>query len=796
VTDFLPAERARGITIQSAAITLHWPPIDAEGLTDGSKDRPSSSISHEINLIDTPGHADFTFEVLRSLRVLDGAVCILDGVAGVEAQTEMVWAQAGHYHIPRLIYINKLDRDGAAFARTVREIAQKLHVWPVVCHIPWWIGPSAVFSGVGDVVNLRALRWTESGDGRKIQSHDLQNLMNIHPEFASELQRARIALVELLSEHDEDMVDQFLENEENHLAISAEAITKSLRKCILQTPQLITPVFAGASFRNIGVQPLMDAVVDFLPSPHERRDPEVTIDGETSHLMEVLKPGTVSKRITPRKQPSKAITANIQACALAFKVVNDPKRGVLVYVRVYHGSLKQGTMMFNTSLGVSERALRILRMYASDAVDIGYIESGHIGVVVGLKHTRTGDTLVTYHGTNTKEGPPAPLNTLQLKPISVPPPLFYAGVEPSSLSEEKQVSSALEILLREDPSLHVTTDPESGQTLLSGMGELHLEIACDRLIHDLKAKATIGNIEIGYREAISVKSSPFLSKVDREVGGKYLKATCLAEVEPVDLEQSQSINNDSNIMEVHLQDGNALSIHFPPPTNAESSGRQVTNGMPDHLSKEAIATGTQAGVDAALARGPKYHFPIHSTRVHIHLDPEEQLFMDSTPGAIALATRQAVEGAIQSSHTAVATTLLEPVMLATITLKEEDLGGVVHDLTSARGAQVISLDDDDATAKSINGGLDGHAGQFTWDLKKVYTPPDPFSATSSPDTVQAVDQRMRQITARVPLNEMIGYLKHLRSLTGGRGTFVMQFDRFEPVRGPRLKRAVTELRGT
>jgi elongation factor G len=794
VTDFLPAERARGITIQSAAITLHWPPIDAESTKNGPRDGLSST-SHDINLIDTPGHADFTFEVLRSLRVLDGAVCILDGVAGVEAQTEMVWAQAGHYDIPRLIYVNKLDRDGATFARTVREIAQKLHIWPAICHIPFWKGSNAVFSGVGDAVNLRALLWTEGGDGRDIQAYGLSSLTSIDPKFASELQRARITLVELLSEHDEDMVDEFLENEEDHLAISGAAITKSLRKCILQTPQLIVPVLAGASFRNIGVQPLMDAIVDLLPSPNERPSTEVTINGVTSNLIDVLSADSASKELITKKHNSKANGANLQACALAFKVVNDPKRGVLVYVRVYHGSLKQGAMMFNTSLGVSERALRILRMYASDAVDIGSIDSGHIGVVAGLKHTRTGDTLVTYQGMNTKEGPPAPLNTLELKPISVPPPVFYAGVEPSSLSEEKQVLSALEILLREDPSLHVTTDPESGQTLLSGMGELHLEIACDRLIHDLKAKATIGNIEIGYRETISIKSTPFLSRVDREVGGKYLKANCLAEVEPINLEQVLSINSSAHITEIRLQDGNVLDVNFPPPTISDNGMSEITNGIPDHLSKESITTAIQVGVNAALARGPKYHFPMHSTNVHIRLNPAEHLFADSTPGAIALAARQAVQGAIQNSHSAVANMLLEPVMLATINLKEEDLGGVVHDLTSARGAQVLSLDDDDATAKSINGGSESHAGHFTWDLKKVYTPPDPFSASSSPDTVHAVDQRMRQITARVPLKEMVGYLKHLRSLTGGRGTFVMHFDRFELVRGPRLKRAVTELQG-
>jgi elongation factor G len=796
VTDFLPAERARGITIQSAAITFHWPPPKSGSSKEVLGNQPLSTISHDINLIDTPGHADFTFEVIRSLRVLDGAVCILDGVAGVEAQTEMVWAQAGQYQIPRIMYVNKLDRDGASFARTVKEIAQKLQVWPAVCQIPWWKGHGATFSGVGDAVNLRALLWEQNGDGRSISSMALPDLETSDKGFADELKRARIALVELLSEHDETMVDEFLENGEDHLAISASAIVKSLRKCVLQPSQAVVPVFAGASFRNIGVQPLMDAVVDLLPSPIDMPDPTVTVGSVTTHLGSLLQGDFPSDvKVGHRKIQPKMLATNFQACALAFKVVHDQKKGVLVYVRAYHGSLKQGTMIFNTSLGISERPLKILRMYASDAVNIESIDSGQIGVIMGLKYARTGDTLVCFQGMNSKEGPPPPLNTIQLKPISVPPPVFYASVEPTSLSEEKQVLAALEILLREDPSLHVAIDPESGQTHLSGMGELHLEIACDRLIHDLKAKATIGDIEIGYREAVTTKSSPFTSNMDSDIGGKHIRANSLATVEPKNLTLSGPASGAPNIIQFHLSDNNLLSVHYPDQNILTKDPSEAIEGFPDHLSNDSVVAAVRSGVDAALARGQKYHFPIHSTHVQIHLKPEEQLFMDTSTAAIALATRQAVQGAIRASYTSMEPALLEPVMLATIHVKEHDIGVVVHDLTSARGAQILSLSEDDAADATKAQNMVEHTSHLNWDLKRVYTPPDPFSSQSAIDSLKSADGRMRQISALVPLKEMVGYLKHLRSMTGGRGTFIMQFHRFEPVRGQRLKRAVTELRG-
>ncbi|KAI7636013.1 Ribosome-releasing factor 2, partial [Hortaea werneckii] len=474
VTDFLPAERARGITIQSAAISFAWPPTGTSQPLPGSH----HTTPHNLNLIDTPGHADFTFEVLRSLRVLDGAVCILDGVAGVEAQTEKVWAQASAYRIPRIVFVNKLDRDGAAFGKTVKEVGLRLRAWPAVCNLPWWNADGKLI-GVGDVVGLQGMRYVEGGDGKQIDLVSLQELESQDAALAAELRKARTSLIELLSEHDDEMVEKYLEADEDYLAISAADITASFRRCTLQHPQMVVPVFAGASFRNVGVQPLLDSVIDLLPSPTERPDPEVSLGSSgTKGGLSAFLSGKLTAAAAPErsKTSSKAVSKdkatlalqNLEACALAFKVVADARRGVLVYVRVYSGAITRNAPLWNTILQSTERAQRLLKMYANDAVDIESIPAGQIGVIPGLKFARTGDTLVSYTGAHPKNGPPAPINTLQLRPIAVPPPVFFVSVEPNSLAEEKPIKEALALLLREDPSLHVSVDEESGQTHLAG----------------------------------------------------------------------------------------------------------------------------------------------------------------------------------------------------------------------------------------------------------------------------------------------------------------------------------------
>ena len=812
VTDFLPAERARGITIQSAAITFHWPPQAAGDQIAAAQDNPKtprSATSHTVNLIDTPGHADFTFEVMRSLRILDGAVCILDGVAGVEAQTERVWHQASTYRIPRIVYINKLDRDGAAFGRTVREISSRLAGYPAVCQIPWFEGGNGRFVGVGDAINLQGLRW-QDGDGKAVKMFNLQELDGEEPGLAQEIRRARTALVELLSEHDETMIEKFFEHDEDHLAVPPNDILDSLRRCLLQEQgRKIIPTFAGASFRNIGVQPLLDAVTNLLPSPLETPDPEVSIGGVSGGLRSLLSGDLLVKQseksaISKGKQKKKKSVTQaesqnaiekLQSCALAFKVVNDAKRGVLVYVRVYSGSLDRNSAIFNTNLNITERAPRLLKMYANDAVEVDSIPEGHIGVVAGLKHARTGDTLVSYAGN--KLTPPEPLDTLQLRPIQVPPPVFFASIEPHSLSEEKKIHECLALLLREDPSLHVTVDEDSGQTLLSGMGELHLEIARDRLINDLKAKATMGRIEIGYREC-PLGESPVTSKIfDKEIAGRKGKAGCTAVVEPFDPDNAPPVPEEA--LSVENKEGNQIII-LAPELQVESNRKGIEESpiLPAGLDVPSFRASLQNGCLAALARGPQFAFPMHHTRVTLTINPTEHLFgTDTTPAALSSAARLATSAALRDLlSSGPGTSLMEPVMNVIISIDEASLGAVVHDISSSRGGHIVSLDEEiPLTSTDLSASPQPVEDLPPIDPKKVYAPADPFESGSVGASLPDTANRPRTITAKVPLKEMVGYLKHLRSLSAGRGTFVMSVDRFEKMSTPRQKAVLTELRG-
>ncbi|KAL8949628.1 MAG: hypothetical protein Q9222_004273 [Ikaeria aurantiellina] len=761
-----------------------------------------------INLIDTPGHADFTFEVVRSLRILDGAVCILDGVAGVEAQTEKVWHQAAKYRIPKIIYINKLDRDGAAFGRTVREVASRLYVWPAVCQIPWFEGSKGRFCGVGDVVNLRAYRWPEDGDGKLIEVVALDDLRGPDASLAEEMKKARIALVELLSTHDDLMVETFFKYDEKHLEVPATNIISCLRQCVLNQDSSIVPIYGGASFRNIGVQPLLDAIVQLSPNPGEVPISEVRVgraEGKLSRLLsgELLSkeaqkvPSATQSGKKVKSRPQMAVISNLEACALAFKVVHDSRRGTLVHVRVYSGTLNRGSSLYNTNLQVTEPAQRLFRMYASDPVDVPSLPTGQIGVIPGLKHARTGDTLVSYIGANPKTGPPPPLNSLQLRPIEVPPAVFFSSIESQSLGEEKAVKDALAILVREDPSLQLSVDEESGQTLLNGMGEFHLEIAADRLIKDLKAKASMGKIEIAYREALLFGSQPEKALVDREVAGKRAKASCTAIVRPL----AESKNDDDTLSEysaTHIENGNQVTttLIIPEPTSEDTSGTpdQTIDKIPSSLSLEKLHTALKNGALAALGRGVQYPFPFHNTHVSISVDPTSDIFGSlTTSAALSAAAREATNKALKQAAQS-GTAIMEHVMNVIVSTDEASMGAVVKDLSSERGGHVLSLDDADATRSEdlpvIN-------------LRNVYAPPDPFDGGGTMFADEELAQTnssgggggQRTIKARVPLREMIGYLKHLRSITGGRGTFTMSADCFERVGGQREKVLRRELRG-
>jgi elongation factor G len=642
---------------------------------------------------------------------------------------------------------------------------------------------------------------------------DLKQLEAEEPALAQELRRARIALVELLSEQDEDIVEKFFECDEDHLAVPSADIIESLRRCVLDQSSRIVPLFAGASFRNMGVQPLLDSIVNLLPSPPEAPDPEVSIGGVKGGLRRLLSGDLIvdqseqaampskgkqhKKKKSALQSDSKDAISKLQSCALAFKVVNDPKRGVLVYVRVYSGSLDRNSLLFNTNLHVSERAPRLLKMYANDAVEVDSIPAGHIGVVVGLKQTRTGDTLVSYAGN--KATPPEPLTSLQLRPITVPPPVFFTSVEPHSLSEEKRMQESLALLLREDPSLHVTMDEESGQTLLSGMGELHLEIARDRLINDLKAKASMGRIEIGYRESALGASSPITTIFDKEVAGRRGKAGCTALIEPLD-EGASPDEVDQDTLLVERYDGNQIIIRAPGVQVEQSRDEETSPFLPPGMDLVTFRTALQNGAMAALARGPQFIFPMHNTQVTLTVDPTAHLFgNETTTSALSAAARQATASALKDVQAGAGTSMMEPVMNVIISVDEASLGSVVHDISSSRGGHIISLDEEvplpgtDASPTSESALEEEQLPPI--DPKRVYAPADPFETPSVGVEIPVSIAQPRTITAKVPLKEMVGYLKHLRSLTAGRGTFVMSVDRFENMSSQRQKAVLAELRG-
>ncbi|KAK5032578.1 Ribosome-releasing factor 2, mitochondrial [Exophiala sideris] len=797
VTDFLPAERARGITIQSAAITFEWPPADAAVPPEAgvaADAQPKSPISHNINLIDTPGHADFTFEVRRSLRILDGAVCILDGVAGVEAQTEQVWAQAGEWKIPRIAYINKLDRDGAAFGRTVREIGSRLAGWPAVCQIPWFEGGKGRFTGIGDVVNLEGLLYEPGGTGKAFQRLTLSQLDQEYPELADELRRARVAVVELLSEHDDELVEAFFEAEEDHLKVIPAQLLQALRRCLLADNSRIIPVFAGASFRNIGVQPLLDAISNLLPSPIERPDPEISLGSSSGGLSQLIAGKlAVSNDSGKAKKKSPATTSipigkTLQGCALAFKVVNDPRKGVLVYIRVYSGSIERNALLYNTNLQNSERASTLLRMYASESVPVQTLNAGEIGVIAGSKFARTGDTLISYTGN--KATPPEPLNKLQLRPIKIPPPVFFAAIEPNSLRAEKDMHEKLALLLREDPSLQISQDEDTGQTQISGMGELHLEIAQDRLVNEMKAEARMGKIAIGYRESLPGASKPITKTLEGDRIASKGKAGCTAVVEPLQDTDDKHEDVREDIFS-YEQDGNIIAIATP---TLDSRGRPIDAdnvALPPNLILPEIQQAYINGALAALSRGPSYSYPMRNTKVTLTLRPGEHTFGSETSYAsLTSAARLATIAAFKDATKSTPCSLMEPVMNVDINVDEASLGTVIQDISSSRGGQIVSLGDHEdelAEEGSISRRID---------VSKIYAPKDPFESGSSVSGEQHDRVSFqRSIKAKVPLKEMVGYLKHLRSMTGGRGTFVMSVDRFERVTGPREKALIAELRG-
>ncbi|KAJ8097738.1 P-loop containing nucleoside triphosphate hydrolase protein [Lipomyces tetrasporus] len=718
VMDYLPVERDRGITITSAAISFDWN-------------------VHRINLIDTPGHADFTFEVIRSIRVLDGAVTVLDGVEGVEAQTEKVWQQAQEMKIPRIVFVNKMDREGAGFGRTVREIVGKLSVRTCIINMPLFKKvmengmTSAKFCGVIDVLEMKSIEWVPGSDGQQFIVGDLEG------ENLEEAMKARVAIVETLAELDDDMVEKFLEMEDDHLAISSHDIKAALRKCTLQN--LVVPVLCGASFRNIGVQPLLDAVVDYLPSPVER-PPAILRTGKT----------TLS------------VAETDIGYALAFKVVHDNHSGkILVFIRVYSGTLRRLAKIYNTSNGTEEKALKLSRMYADASVDIEAINEGHIGVISGTKDIRTGDTIIfDYQKSGGKTKFNRAMMSMQLNPIKVPSPVFFASVEPKTVSDTRPMELGLQALLREDPSLQVSVDEETGQTHLSGMGELHLEIASDRLVRDMKVKAQVGKIQISYRESIEdnvTQDTPVsytYKSVNKGAETSSYVALLLRPI-PEDLDYSHQELKKRLEHCVPLGDNNFLTFD------------ETYDFAHPKVSQEDVYAALRVGVTAGLLHGKRYGLPMHSVLVivkRIELPVEQDSATPVTPTA-----RFAISKFLESIPLE-SKVLMEPVMDVTVIVDEEDIGSVMSDISSARSGRVYALEDENRRDSPKD------HGDYI-DPDHVYSPPDHTLHLSKHNIRRDLHKRL--IRAKVPLSEMVGYLKYLRAMTQGRGSFLMTFDRYE-----------------
>ncbi len=611
VMDWMDQEQERGITITSAATTCFW------------KD-------YRINIIDTPGHVDFTAEVERSLRVLDGGVVLFSAVEGVEAQSETVWHQANKYGVPRIAYINKMDRVGADFFRVV------------------------------DLVNMRALVYDSDKLGAKY------SIKEIPEELKEKAEEYHAHLLEKIAEIDDDLMEKYLEDHD----FSVEDIKKGIRKGTIELKFL--PVLCGASFKNKGVQPLLDAVVDYLPSPVDRP------------YIEGVKPGTDEiVRIEPKD--------NEPFTALVFKVVTDPFVGQLNYLRVYSGHLKAGDTVINPRKGKKERINRLLKMHSNKREEIKEVYAGDICATVSLKHSFTGDTLCDVR------------RPVLLESIKFPEPVVSVAVEPKTQAEHEKLSNALFKISREDPTFKVRKDPQTGQTLISGMGELHLEVILERLKREFNVQSNVGKPQVAFRETIK-ESAKGEGKYIKQSGGKGQYGHVLLEIEP--LERGKGFV---------FEDG-------------------ITKGV---IPKEFIPA-IEAGVKEALDFGIIAGYPVVDVKVRVYDGSYHEV--DSSEMAFKIAASIAFQEAAKKAKPV----LLEPVMKVEITVPESYVGDVMGDL-NARSAKIVRLE---------------------------------------------MKTKFAVIDATVPLSEMFGYANTLRTLTQGRGNFIMEFSHYQEVSPDRAEKII------
>ncbi|CAK7265845.1 Ribosome-releasing factor 2, mitochondrial [Sporothrix epigloea] len=774
ITDFLPMERARGITIQSAAISFNWPP---------TQHLPKGQNPKTINLIDTPGHQDFRFEVDRCLPVLDGAVCIIDAVKGVEAHTERVWASAQQYSIPRLVFINKLDRDGASFHRSIVDIASRLNAWPLVCQLPLWNKTGEEFQGVVDVIERRGMRWAASGVCSLVKEETLRAT----PALWDEVEKARINLIERLCEDDDELVEAFAERGTD---LPVPLIKTSIRRVLRHTNGSVVPVFAGSSLRNIGVEPLLDAIVDYLPSPEQAPDVQVRIGKETKMLGDVLDKTAATSATTGMAASSKT-----GALASVFKVVNDPSlfpgtQGMLTFVRVYHGSLHKNSQVWNANLAKFERPFHIAQVSAAKIGEIPYLAPGQIGAVTGLKSARTGDTLHILPSHHSRHGPPlASLRTMTIRPPDVGPAVAFVSVEAYGVVETKRLAEALEKLAREDPSLRWSRGDEAGSEdtfVLSGMGQLHLDVAIDRLRTAYQVNASFSDVQVDYKECITVPTTgPHRFVYDRVVANKSGMAACTAEIEQLDAEAQMSPatrdllpDGEGQSTYTFERDGNVFIVRL-------TGGGESTEFAFD---SEIVSRQLFNGAYGALARGPRRGSPLHGCRVSIVFDAETDYGGSGTDGHIVNAALGAVRAALRETHGKGQVAVLEPVMNVRIACPDDSAGAIQRDITGARGGVVLEVRE---TSLAGGGGSASTStavpGDAPIDLDQVYAPPDPYVSVQSLREEKRGVTRLLEIVATVPLKEMLAYDSRLRSMTGGRHSFTMELGRFERVTGSRDK---------
>ena len=579
--DWMVQEQERGITITAAATTCHWRDF-------------------RINIIDTPGHVDFTAEVERSLRVLDGAVAVFDAVAGVEPQSETVWRQANKYHVPRIALVNKMDRVGADFERTIEMMSTRLDASPVAIQLPW--GKEDLLVGVLDLIELEGFAYEDEQLGAEFKVCDIPE------EYRDQAFEAREKMVEAIAETDDVLLEKYLSGEE----ITNDELSQALRRATVAN--LLQPVVCGSAFKNKGVQPLLDAVVDFLPSP---------LDVSSIEGLDPRTDETVVRRTADDEE----------FAALVFKITTDPFVGQLAYLRVYSGGIKTGDTILNASTGKTERVGRLLKMHADKREEIDHVWSGDIAAAIGLKTVTTGDTICSRR---------API---VLEAITFPEPVMSVAIELKEKADQAKLSIALGKLMKEDPTFQVKTDHETGQTLISGMGELHLEIVTDRLVREFQVEANVGKPQVAYRESIT-READGEGRFVRQTGGRGQFGHCKLRVRPGQIDGPEFQFNNQII-------GGAIPREFI---------KSVEQGV-----REAMETGPLAG------------YPL--TRVEVDLYDGSFHEVDSSEVAFKVAGSMAFQDATRKAGP----NLQEPIMAVETTTPEEYMGEVLADLKARRG---------------------------------------------------------------------------------------------------------------